>query len=127
MSAAQDLLTAARARGMRLLLDYVVNHVSSEHPRFRAAYDFLLLRESAGEKTGKQIQPPKRYVWDWYADNTYAEVAGSDPRGPKTGSYRVMRGGAWFSYGKWAQVTTRQNHDPNFRQNSVGFRVARNY
>jgi len=31
------LVTAARARGMRLLLDYVVNHVSSEHPRFRAA------------------------------------------------------------------------------------------
>ena len=67
------------------------------------------------------------WVWDWYNDNTYAEVAGNDPRGPKTGSYRVMRGGAWFSYGKWAQVTTRQNHDPNFRQNSVGFRVARNY
>ncbi|KEF40737.1 MAG: hypothetical protein ER33_15315 [Cyanobium sp. CACIAM 14] len=31
------LVAAARARGMRLLLDYVVNHVSSEHPRFRAA------------------------------------------------------------------------------------------
>ena len=25
--------------------------------------------DGTGEKTGKQIQPPKRYVWDWYADN----------------------------------------------------------
>ena len=31
------LVVGARARGMRLLLDYVVNHVSSEHPRFQAA------------------------------------------------------------------------------------------
>ncbi|MEB3244055.1 MAG: alpha-amylase family glycosyl hydrolase, partial [Cyanobacteriota bacterium] len=31
------LVAAARARGMRLLLDYVVNHVSSAHPMFVAA------------------------------------------------------------------------------------------
>jgi glycosidase len=31
------LVAAARARGLRLLLDYVVNHVSSDHPQFRAA------------------------------------------------------------------------------------------
>jgi cyclomaltodextrinase len=32
-----SLVGAARGRGMRLLLDYVVNHVSSEHPQFQAA------------------------------------------------------------------------------------------
>jgi glycosidase len=31
------LVVGARARGMRLLLDYVVNHVSNAHPRFLAA------------------------------------------------------------------------------------------
>ncbi|MFN7819426.1 MAG: alpha-amylase family glycosyl hydrolase [Cyanobacteriota bacterium] len=31
------LVAGARARGMRLLLDYVVNHMSSAHPRFLAA------------------------------------------------------------------------------------------
>lgn len=31
------LVRGARARGMRLLLDYVVNHVSNAHPRFLAA------------------------------------------------------------------------------------------
>lgn len=67
------------------------------------------------------------WVWDWYNDATYAQVASIDPRGPQTGNYRVMRGGAWYNYGNYAQVTTRQNHDPGFRQNSVGFRVARTY
>lgn len=31
------LVAGCRARGLRLLLDYVVNHVSNEHPRFQAA------------------------------------------------------------------------------------------
>ncbi len=33
----EALVAGVRARGMRLLLDYVVNHVSSEHPKFLAA------------------------------------------------------------------------------------------
>lgn len=32
-----------------------------EHPRFRAAYDFLLLRETAGEETGGLGQWWTRY------------------------------------------------------------------
>lgn len=67
------------------------------------------------------------WVWDWYSDSYYNQAAGTDPRGPETGNYRVMRGGAWYNYGNYAQVTTRQNHDAGFRQNSVGFRVARTY
>ncbi|HZG69176.1 MAG TPA: alpha-amylase family glycosyl hydrolase, partial [Herpetosiphonaceae bacterium] len=33
----RDLLALAHARGMRVLLDYVANHVSNEHPAFRKA------------------------------------------------------------------------------------------
>lgn len=33
----RELLAAAHARGMRVLLDYVANHVSNEHPAFLAA------------------------------------------------------------------------------------------
>jgi glycosidase len=32
-----ELIAAAHARGMRVILDYVVNHVSWDHPAFRAA------------------------------------------------------------------------------------------
>ena len=33
----RDLVAAAHARGIRVLLDYVVNHVSDRHPAFQAA------------------------------------------------------------------------------------------
>ncbi|KAF1052590.1 MAG: Poly(A) polymerase I [Stenotrophomonas maltophilia] len=42
-----------------------------ENPRFRAGYDFLLLRESAGEETGG--------LGDWWTD--YQEVSDSERRG----------------------------------------------
>ncbi|MFM2305838.1 MAG: Sulfatase-modifying factor enzyme 1, partial [Bacteroidota bacterium] len=48
-------------------------------------------------------------------------------KGPETGMYHVMRGGAWYNYPNYANVYTRQNAAPAFRQNSVGFRVARTY
>lgn len=67
------------------------------------------------------------WVWDYYSENYYQNPAVPNPQGPATGTYRVMRGGAWYNYGNYAQVVTRQNHDPGFRQNSVGFRVARTY
>jgi poly(A) polymerase len=41
-----------------------------ENPRFRAGYDFLLLRESAGEQTGG--------LGDWWTD--YQEASESERR-----------------------------------------------
>jgi len=38
-------------------------------------------------------------VWewccDWYSSTYYSSSPGSDPRGPTSGSYRVLRGGGW--------------------------------
>ena len=67
------------------------------------------------------------WVWDWYDSGYYTISPAEDPRGPAGGNYRVMRGGAWYNYGNYATVYTRQNHHSGFRQNSVGFRVARTY
>ncbi len=67
------------------------------------------------------------WVWDWYDWNYYRYSPVQNPAGPKVGGYKVMRGGAWYNYGNYANVYTRQNHQINYKQNSVGFRVARNY
>ena len=67
------------------------------------------------------------WVWDAYDGLYYGKSPALNPQGPETSAYRVMRGGAWYNYGNYAQVTTRQYHDPGFIQNSVGFRIARNY
>jgi formylglycine-generating enzyme len=37
------------------------------------------------------------WCWDWYAGAYYSSSPGTDPRGPSTGSHRVIRGGSWAS------------------------------
>ncbi|MEI8041515.1 MAG: SUMF1/EgtB/PvdO family nonheme iron enzyme [Verrucomicrobiota bacterium] len=36
-----------------------------------------------------------QWCWDWYGD-PYA--GGTDPHGPQTGVFCVMRGGSWSNY-----------------------------
>lgn len=67
------------------------------------------------------------WVWDWYDADYYKKSPAANPQGPDSGNYRVMRGGAWYNNSNYSTVYTRQNAAPNFRQNSVGFRVARTY
>ncbi len=35
------------------------------------------------------------WCWDWFASNYYSSSPSSDPRGPASGSYRMLRGGGW--------------------------------
>ena len=67
------------------------------------------------------------WVWDFYSDTYYKVSPTDNPKGPETGAYRVMRGGAFYNYANYARVYTRQNSYPVFMQNSVGFRIARSY
>lgn len=36
------------------------------------------------------------WVADWYQSNAYASSAKTDPRGPQTGEWKVIRGGSWL-------------------------------
>jgi sulfatase modifying factor 1 len=67
------------------------------------------------------------WLWDFYDGSYYKNSPTDNPEGPATGPYRVMRGGAFFNPTKYARVYTRQNSYVVFRQNSVGFRIARTY
>ncbi len=94
---------------------------------------------SNGEtKAGAQLKPNElglydmtgnvwEWVWDFYSDSYYKVSPSHNPKGPDTGAYRVMRGGAFYNYANYTRVYTRQNSYPSFMQNSVGFRVARTY
>jgi formylglycine-generating enzyme required for sulfatase activity len=66
------------------------------------------------------------WVWDWYDGGYYMHSPTDAPKGPTTGNYRVMRGGAWYNNVSYVTVATRQNAGQGFKQNSVGFRIARN-
>lgn len=67
------------------------------------------------------------WLWDIFDASYYRNSPANDPEGPATGPYRVMRGGAFYNNTNYARVFTRQNSYVVFRQNSVGFRIARTF
>ncbi len=67
-------------------------------------------------------------VWewcsDWYDSNYYKNSPSFSPTGPSSGSYRVLRGGSWYSAQQYCRVTVRSYGAPDFRSGSTGFRLA---
>jgi len=65
-------------------------------------------------------------VWewcsDWYAD--YPSTPLSDPRGPASGSSRVLRGGSWDDGPCGVRCAYRRYHTPENRYDYYGFRVV---
>jgi formylglycine-generating enzyme required for sulfatase activity len=62
------------------------------------------------------------WCWDLYA--SYSDGA-ADPRGAASGSYRVRRGGSWYSYlAYYCRVANRNFNDASNSNDSSGFRVA---
>lgn len=70
-------------------------------------------------------------VWEWCADWWHTDhdpAPARDPRGPATGSMRVMRGGSYLchqSYCNRYRVAARTNNDPQSCSGNIGFRCAR--
>jgi formylglycine-generating enzyme required for sulfatase activity len=67
-------------------------------------------------------------VWewtaDWYAPETYTELAYRNPTGPASGLQRVIRGGSWYYKGKNLRVMNRHKDIPTFSYDNIGFRCA---
>ena len=66
------------------------------------------------------------YEWvnDWYDPGYYDKSPAKDPQGPGSGSFRVIRGGAW-NYGlDWTRTTSRSELDPAASVETLGFRCA---
>jgi formylglycine-generating enzyme required for sulfatase activity len=47
------------------------------------------------------------WCWDWYDPGYYAVSLGTDPRGPASGTIRVLRGGAWSHDALGTRVSVR--------------------
>ncbi|MEO6394197.1 MAG: SUMF1/EgtB/PvdO family nonheme iron enzyme [Pyrinomonadaceae bacterium] len=61
------------------------------------------------------------WVEDWYGP--YNEGSQTDPKGPSSGPYRVMRGGSWLTDATFARSTFRFGGPP-WTRSGFGFRVA---
>ena len=65
----------------------------------------------------------REWCEDWYAD--YPAGAVTDPEGPATGKWRVLRGGSFNCNESYARSSNRRYNTPPLRSNLVGFRLAR--
>ena len=67
-------------------------------------------------------------VWEWCADrygaDYYSKSPRSDPKGPESGTSRVIRGGGWRSDGRDCRSGFRYADMPSGRYYVMGFRVA---
>lgn len=66
-------------------------------------------------------------VWEWCMDwygRYYDYMRETNPSGPENGPGRVHRGGSCFSTSKNCLVSSRENYDPGFSSNNIGFRLV---
>jgi formylglycine-generating enzyme required for sulfatase activity len=68
-------------------------------------------------------------VWewtaDWYASDWYSRSPRDNPRGPDSGTGRVMRGGSWLTGPDGARAAYRDGFQPEGRYaGSIGFRCV---
>jgi formylglycine-generating enzyme required for sulfatase activity len=61
------------------------------------------------------------WVQDWYVDRL---AGGTDPRGPRSGERRVLRGGSWWGLPTFLRVSCRSRFVPSIRFELHGFRCA---
>ena len=65
-------------------------------------------------------------VWEWVEDWDQGSPApGIDPRGPASGSRRVVRGGSWSDAPQFAGVAGRLSGTPGLRGDILGVRLLR--
>lgn len=67
-----------------------------------------------------------QWVADYYAPNYYMVSEPTDPTGPKQGTQRVLRGGAWNAVPNNVRVSNRITNPPGDQVNTFGFRCAGN-
>ena len=62
------------------------------------------------------------WCWDWYSSTT--PTGGQDPTGDASGSARVLRSGSLIVYAEIVARAHRRYNDPDYRNGSLGLRLA---
>jgi formylglycine-generating enzyme required for sulfatase activity len=67
-------------------------------------------------------------VWEWLQDRYdaayYASSPSTDPTGPTTGNFRVLRSGGFYDSLKDARSAARMYNGVDYRYNILGVRLA---
>jgi formylglycine-generating enzyme required for sulfatase activity len=67
------------------------------------------------------------WCWDWHDGSWYGkpEATSNDTRGPPSGTYRVLRGGAWFNDAYGARCACHSYGTPAVYYDNIGLRCGR--
>ena len=65
-------------------------------------------------------------VWEWCGDwyGSYGRGSQTNPKGPSSGSGRVLRGGGWYASARGCRVSYRDDHAPGNGYSGGGFRLC---
>jgi formylglycine-generating enzyme required for sulfatase activity len=67
-------------------------------------------------------------VWewcsDWYHYDYYVSSPATDPKGPDSGTFRVLRGGSWYTGPYCVSCAIRNSGTPEDRDKRIGFRLV---
>ena len=67
-------------------------------------------------------------VWewcqDWFGKTYYENSSTTDPHGPVSGTYRVLRGGSWFLSARYCRVAIRNYNSLDVRDLNYGLRLV---
>ncbi|MBQ9126485.1 MAG: SUMF1/EgtB/PvdO family nonheme iron enzyme [Thermoguttaceae bacterium] len=66
----------------------------------------------------------REWCSDWFDSATYDAASQTDPTGPSSGSYRVLRGGCWDCGAEYCRSAGRDFSDPTYRYFIYGFRLV---
>jgi len=99
--------------------------------RYKVDYDWPGIATSYQTEDGSNnygLYDMAGNVWewchDWYSGTYYGSSPPSNPTGPASGSYRVLRGGGWNKFAYNCRVAGRYGNDPDHRISGGGFRFV---
>lgn len=107
---------------------------SAEHARFAKNYQNSVYQEGVAAVGAHPkgaspfgIDDLSGNAWEWVADwytESFPRTDRRNPKGPASGTDKVLRGGGWYDAPERLTSTKRMHAPPEHRDDSVGFRCA---